>query len=231
MGNNNCQNTKSKAILNYKNDVTPCLTRNFIVQTKHNNNDDKILNQVQDDNKVAIPRGGKRNGFTLIELLVVVLIIGILAAVAVPQYHKAVWKSRNTQLKTLIKSVADAEQRYFMANGEYAKTFTELDLDLPLSAGGDTCDVGYKEDDSLRGNSSFVIVLSNGYGDAPVASIAGVWRMGKYGCAGFMYHLATERWDCFELPLYTSQEGEFCKQIEKGTLSFAESHRRFYNLP
>ena len=74
-------------------------------------------------------------GFTLIELLVVVLIIGILAAMAMPQYFKAVERSRMAEAITLMDSVAKAQRRKFMQTNRYADDFRGLDVS-PKGAGG-----------------------------------------------------------------------------------------------
>ena len=73
----------------------------------------------------------KRKGFTLIEMLVVVLIIGILAAIAFPQYEKAVNRTRLTEAFLLGRFFRDAQRMYFMRTGRYADTYEELGIDMP----------------------------------------------------------------------------------------------------
>ncbi len=71
-----------------------------------------------------------KRAFTLIELLVVVLIIGILAAGAVPQYQKAVEKSRIAEYEVNLKALVQADRVCSLAKGEKC-ALEELDISLP----------------------------------------------------------------------------------------------------
>ena len=66
--------------------------------------------------------------FTLIELLVVVLIIGILSAIALPQYTKVVEKARMTEAIMAVEKIAQAQQIFKLANGNFTRDINELDI-------------------------------------------------------------------------------------------------------
>lgn len=62
-----------------------------------------------------------RRAFTLIELMIVVLIIGILATIAVPQYRKSVETSKALDALSLIRAIANANQMYFLDRNVYTR--------------------------------------------------------------------------------------------------------------
>ena len=80
----------------------------------------------------------ENGGFTLIELLVVVLIIGILAAIALPQYNKVVEKSRVAEAKIALRALANAEGIYFLTHGQYTDNLDDLELSIPMET--DNCE-------------------------------------------------------------------------------------------
>ena len=70
-------------------------------------------------------------GFTLIELLVVVLIIGILSAVALPQYTTAVERSRAAEALTLMSAIQGGLERYRMQKDAWPSSFSDIDVEIP----------------------------------------------------------------------------------------------------
>ncbi len=181
-----------------------------------------------------------QQGFTLMELLVVVLIMGILAAVALPQYNKAVERSKATQGLALLKTLEEAYQTAYLAKGTYPSSFAELDVDFPLT--GNEHFMSHRFRDS-KSNEDWILEIEN---IPPYTTLLAVRNSGQYKGAGFVVLISNpthtsflKRVICFERTksanfLFDKKlaQGAYCQQIIQGSsIEEADAYARLYNLP
>ena len=156
--------------------------------------------------------------FTLIELLVVVLIIGILAAVAVPQYQKAVEKARMTEAVMLVRTIANANH---LANGRYARAgeMEVLDIEIPGNV-----DRSWNSSQKRIKTKNFIYSPS-GDGAGAVTYIALAQRVPRTGDAGvgvyaiYITNTLPDKIQCGASTYATAIQRKLCNELNaKGTL-------------
>ena len=180
---------------------------------------------------------GAYKGFTLIELLVVVLIIGILAAVAVPQYQKVVERSKAAEALTMLSSIAKAYQTHYLANGQWAEKFDELDVDIPFS--GTTKFYGLAKDTKSNKDWSFQIEKNSSYVNLYAARIDGKYKGATFYVTfdnptrtGAKKLLCAERKKSADILFDTNlPEGAYCERVMQATKTGEDDYGRYYQLP
>ncbi|MBR2081642.1 MAG: prepilin-type N-terminal cleavage/methylation domain-containing protein [Elusimicrobiaceae bacterium] len=154
----------------------------------------------------------QKRAFTLIELLVVVLIIGILAAVALPQYQKAVNKARITEALIILKAITDAQEVYYLANGKYTSNISDLDISteaagnyFEFSCGDRSCSATYKQEEG---------------GDWPVL----MFHMMQF--SGVDAHIAYlgKHWCIARTPKWTARAVDICKSLGVADFKVGEGY-------
>lgn len=152
-------------------------------------------------------------GFTLIELLAVVLIIGVLAAIALPKYQLAIDKAKYSQAMTLLAAINDSQNRYMLANTSETYDFRKLDIDLPPS--GEINSNGQEYNDTWGGCS----LHDTGYGQCHI-NLKGtqVWYFLRWDGSYF----SSNNRQCWVFPKNSKRGNRLCQTMtgqKEGTSS------------
>lgn len=171
----------------------------------------------------------KTQGFTLIELLVVVLIIGILAAVALPQYRYAVDKSRIMKIVAILKEVKSAQEVYYLEHGKYASDWTQLNI----SFNGSLSSWNRMNNTQLKTGTLTLLLDANGWAYIPgqTGVVATSTELPYMGFVAFYEHLNNTSWPNGKISCYaqkpngapTWEQVNLCKKLT-GRTSHSEGY-------
>ena len=144
-----------------------------------------------------------RKGFPLIELLVVVLIIGILAGVALPQYQKSVRRARAAEAWQIGKKFLEAEKLYFMETRQYTDDANKLRIRFPTITREGSTTFNFKNFTIPDGglvveNASVFHLTMNGITPGPMSDVSFLFSIEADGTTR-IYCKTTDMDECFNL--------------------------------
>ena len=113
----------------------------------------------------------RQKGFTLIELMIVVVIIGILAALAIPRFMQATVKAKESEAKTILKQIYTLERTYRQEQGTYVANLVTIGFDVPTNS-------RYIYAIALAGANTFSATATPNGSDADLTT---VWTINENG--------------------------------------------------